>query len=473
MKIKQSVLTISDDNPFAEALPGRKEIAESLSRLIESVEDPFVLAIDAGWGAGKTTFLKMWQRQLAHDASSKCIYFSAWENDFAEDPLVSLIGELTAELAKLRLKGNPDEAAEAIIDDVKKKAGKVLQLMIPVGIKILSAGILEAADIGLDPEVLAKASEDYAKKKIEEYEANKKTLSGFRETLEKFAKSLRKENNDNPLIFIIDELDRCRPAYAVALLERLKHLFSVPGICFVLAIDRLGLLASIKAQYGSELNAEGYLRRFIDLDYYLPDPEIEPFLQMLCKQFELEKLPSISDRYSMSTVLNGWPQVCRSLGLKLRDVEQCFARFVLILRIAPQIDPMQDFVLLPFVLALRFCEDSPLHRRLSTSLVSAEILLGFLSRTEAGKLFRKSNESAYLEVCLIAALDGEAALKALSDRLNALRQTGNDGDRNRTEMMINAIEEISPARFYRQALSTVFANIEFANGFGSVKGVAG
>ena len=77
---------------------------------------------------------------------------------------------------------------------------------------------------------------------------------------------------------MIDELDRCRPSYAVELLEVAKHLFSVDRIIFVLAVNRDQLAHSVRALYGSDFDAEGYLRRFFDVDFQLPEPNRDAFI---------------------------------------------------------------------------------------------------------------------------------------------------------------------------------------------------
>ena len=83
------------------------------------------------------------------------------------------------------------------------------------------------------------------------------------------------------MIVMIDELDRCRPTYAIELLEVAKHLFSVDHIVFVLAINRTELAHSIQAIYGDRFDAEGYLRRFFDIDFQLPEPDRDAFLEAM------------------------------------------------------------------------------------------------------------------------------------------------------------------------------------------------
>ena len=94
--------------------------------------------------------------------------------------------------------------------------------------------------------------------KLTSYQNVKESIKVFRGTLENIAESLSEEKG-HPLIVIIDELDRCRPSYAVELLENAKHLFSVDHIVFVLAVNRSELVHSVKALYGDGFDALGYL----------------------------------------------------------------------------------------------------------------------------------------------------------------------------------------------------------------------
>lgn len=93
-----------------------------------------------------------------------------------------------------------------------------------------------------------KALDDYWK-----HEEDKPTaMRDFRKTLEDFAKK-------SPLIIVIDELDRCRPDYALSVLEIIKHFFSLPGIHFVFGVNLEALENSVRCRYGPGIDAHGYL----------------------------------------------------------------------------------------------------------------------------------------------------------------------------------------------------------------------
>ena len=122
-------------------------------------------------------------------------------------------------------------------------------------------------------------------KKIDDYEEEKQSLSAFKETLGKLAESL-----DKPLVFIIDELDRCRPDFAIRLIERIKHFFDIPKIVFVLVIDKTQFSKVVCHNYGyDEKLGEEYLDKFVDFTIGLNilPPQLEDHLQInICNIFK-------------------------------------------------------------------------------------------------------------------------------------------------------------------------------------------
>jgi predicted KAP-like P-loop ATPase len=104
MKLKAPEIEIPPTDPFKNDLLSRKITAEQLTEILKSFDEPLVLCINSPWGNGKTTFIKMWREYLKQDGF-KTLYFNAWENDYSEDALVSLIGELSASMGELKLTG--------------------------------------------------------------------------------------------------------------------------------------------------------------------------------------------------------------------------------------------------------------------------------------------------------------------------------------------------------------------------------
>lgn len=274
IRIQPKEIEVPEDDPFKHDLLGREKPVEILTHLIGSVEGPCVLAIDAAWGTGKTTFIRMWSQYLRNE-NFPVIEFNAWENDFAGDPFVALSAELTDGLNKYTDKGKP---LAQKIDTTKKAAAEVLRRAAPGVLRVATAGILDVSPL-IEKEI-GQALASYAEERLSKYQETKDSVKAFKKSLKEIACELMKPRDGQPgrpLVVIIDELDRCRPSYAVELLEVAKHLFAVDNIIFVLAVNRSQLAHSIRVLYGSDFDAEGYLRRFFDLDFQLPDPGQQDF----------------------------------------------------------------------------------------------------------------------------------------------------------------------------------------------------
>lgn len=125
---------------------------------------------------------------------------------------------------------------------------------------------------------LADGAKAFVEEKLFRHSEAPTSVEIFPQVFQDMAASLSEMNENRPLMVMIDELDRCRPSYAVELLEVAKHLFSVDLIVFVLAVNCDQFAHLVKALYGNEFDAEGYLRRFFDVDFKLPGPERQAFI---------------------------------------------------------------------------------------------------------------------------------------------------------------------------------------------------
>ncbi|GMV50918.1 MAG: hypothetical protein AMXMBFR67_24610 [Nitrospira sp.] len=274
MLIRPPQLEIDPEDPFRTDRLERSESAELLSAFIERASTPVVLAIDAQWGNGKTTFIKMWETKLEKEGFLY-VHINAWETDFTKDPFLSLVSEIDEQL---KLRAIPKEFRNELQlhwEKAKEKGAQVVKQLAPFVVRVATGGLV-------DPDSFLGQSAgdltfDLAKEYIKQYEAEKTAIAQFRLRLEEFVNVYSNfgEEKDarKSLIVFVDELDRCRPNYAIELLERVKHLFNVKGLVFVLALDKEQISHSIRSVYGSGLDTDGYLRRFIDYEYRFPDPE--------------------------------------------------------------------------------------------------------------------------------------------------------------------------------------------------------
>lgn len=271
IRIQPRQLEIPKDDPFKHDLLGRKGSAEVLTSLLGNMEGPCVLAVDAAWGTGKTTFLEMWTAQLRKQDFT-VVKLNAWETDFTGDPFLAISSEITNQLEDFENNSVKEKLAKT-----KSAAIEVAKRAAPALIRIATAGVLDIApliekEIG---QVVASLAED----RLVKFKADQGSLLEFQKSLSDLAQQVAAASQGHPLIVVIDELDRCRPSYAIELLEVAKHLFSVDHIVFVLAVNRSQLVHSIGAVYGSGFDSEGYLRRFFDVDFRLPELSRRQFIE--------------------------------------------------------------------------------------------------------------------------------------------------------------------------------------------------
>ena len=128
-------------------------------------------------------------------------------------------------------------------------------------------------------EVVDGIAESYVDERVSTYRHARGSVEAFQDALRDMAQSVSADHEHPLLVVAIDELDRCRPSYAVELLEVAKHLFSVDGVVFVLAVNRAELAHSIQGLYGPKFDARGYLGRFFDVDFRLPDADRSRFIK--------------------------------------------------------------------------------------------------------------------------------------------------------------------------------------------------
>jgi hypothetical protein len=338
MQIRSSDLEIPTDDPFENDCLDRKKLEPPLTQFVTQAVGPFVLAVDGSWGSGKTTFLKMWQVKL-DKAGHLCLYLNAWKTDFVQDPLVAVVGELSIAIKKHPLDRLDQDNVRKTIEKIEKTARSIVKRLIPVSAKLLTLGALDI-DSALERE-LSTGTGVVAENLIQDYKKGKTDIEAFREDLEFLANAIKEPNQDPvKIVIIIDELDRCRPTYAVQLLERIKHLFDVEGVVFILGIDREQLSHSIKALYGSEFEAKGYLKRFIDLDYRLPEPMLGCYCSALFASFKIDELmlprrEHQDNRYDIEDLNHYLGYLMSAAQMSLRDQEQVVSRLRVILQTIP------------------------------------------------------------------------------------------------------------------------------------------
>lgn len=354
IRVQPAEIEVTDDpkgNPFLEDRLERKDSIVALTTLLGNINGPCVMAVDAGWGMGKTSFRRMWAQYL-RNKEFPVVDFNAWETDFTWDAFFALWSEISVQLPT----EGGDDASPTRLPTLARELVPLLRggtTLAAMGLSVAGEADLAAAAAGISGttgELQRIASEPDADSASEDappfleatYLEAKELLREFHLTLEQAAKSLAEANDGRPLVVTIDELDRCRPTYAIELLETAKHLFSVDHVVFVLFLDRQQLGHSVRAIYGADFNSDGYLRRFFDVDFRLPEPNSTDFLTALGKDLEipslLRDLTNNNQLYSPigdPAALESATNIIEASPLSLRDMQQALARLRILLASLP------------------------------------------------------------------------------------------------------------------------------------------
>jgi len=259
------------DDPF-----DRKRDAEMLSRLIaSSVTDPLVLSLQAPWGSGKTTFLKRLQVHIKNEFAIPSISIDAWKNDESQDPLLTIISEIKLSLER--------KATQAKSSEIKGAFGKTITAIADKGSKLVMPAVAIAAELMLPGAGIGTAAAgvgDLGERLLDAQDERRRAEPNFREALAEARDLLARRKKNGPvlpILLIIDELDRCRPDYAIKMLERIKHYFDIPGVTFLIATDRGNLPSAVRTVYGAHVEGELYLRKFFDYEFHLSAPCVNTY----------------------------------------------------------------------------------------------------------------------------------------------------------------------------------------------------
>jgi KAP family P-loop domain len=331
-------------DPWQGDLLKRKAYADFLTRfLIAKTTDasgaackPFTLALDAAWGQGKTHFITSWEQSLAAAARPYItLKFDAWQSDYLNDAVVVFMAQFKASLDRhLQAAGY----APTVQAQVKEKMGAAVsglrRALMPAGKEILKAvlkkgtgievGVLVDAIQGHEKtseelmkevesdgmEALNKGLDTFFEKALESQEARQVAIASFKGAMRETLKLLVQHGQvPMPMFVFIDELDRARPDFAVSMLEGLKHLFDIEGVCFVVATNMEQLSHTVKAVYGTGFDGYSYLKRLFDAEYVLPPAKGKAFAHLLLSEHpEFNATMTVDGQNHQQRCINGLPE---------------------------------------------------------------------------------------------------------------------------------------------------------------------
>ena len=269
----------------------RKPIAENIIRLLTSPIDLSPMVIDGGWGTGKTEFCQKLIRLMQQQHPDyQPVYIDAFRSDHSGEPLLALFAEIIKACTPEDTGERPSEQRKEMTKKVAKAAGFVMKTVAKAAVghvlKQNTDDLVEEfqqimngnQDANSLAETVTDAAATIASHTIDAtVEALLKEQIEAEKNLETLKACLKELATDKPIILFIDELDRCRPDYAVDMLEVIKHVFDVENVKVVLVTNTKQLRAAINHRYGVEVDAQKYLDKFLKYSFALPDKVVARF----------------------------------------------------------------------------------------------------------------------------------------------------------------------------------------------------
>ena len=297
----------------------RKPFADKLIQLLKDNHEIFPLAINGNWGTGKTEFCKKTIHLINQEHSDELIagYFDAFAEDYYDDPLTSLLSKLYTTFPN-------DEDRSKSISTISKI------LIATIGQKALEYACPPLGEISKD---IQKTLYQFKEQTVLENFKNKAKIDLYLQDLKEL---ITKISNGKIFVLFIDELDRCRPDYALHTLEVIKHIFDIPRLKIVFTINTEQLVEIIKQRYcNNKQIAKKYLDKFFQFQIELPTRTQESyehqlinsvkFLDLEFNRLNIFELPLFNDGYTEKGC-DLASQLLRELtefyNLSLRDIQK-------------------------------------------------------------------------------------------------------------------------------------------------------
>jgi len=327
---------VTDENDIF----GYKDFGDRLRNIFRRLEDDSIFLLDGAWGSGKSTFVNQFAGHCRQQGA-RVILFDAFRNDYQKEAFSALAAEIFAQISTVL--EDDEQLSKTYLD----RAGKAFRALTPLAtdivLKAASGGLLSRQDMEDTKKRYHEGKDalaDALRERLEEAAGDRDAVENFKDCLQQAAAKLSEitvsntntdrnsessKQNDKrwPVIFIIDELDRCRPDFALSVLEIVKHIFSTAGLRFLLVANAEQLERSVQHQYGTD-KPSTYLEKFYDVRLTLPETDsqgvdkIKKYVIYVYRSMEIDA----SDGILAESCQNEISTQCRIRSVSLRTVQK-------------------------------------------------------------------------------------------------------------------------------------------------------
>ena len=351
---------VADDN--GELLPAdtmnRGAHAQFLTQFLvaKGTEQNYILNLNSGWGGGKSWFIKRWKKTI--ESRYPAIYVDAWKNDHSKDPFLCVVSEIkTSLIDKTEMKGLASPGMEKALNIFKAAAPALIK-----GILKKHGADIEVIAEAIDSEALAEGGAKLVEDLIKNHEQTTASIEAFKLSISEWLRVAIEQSEgkaDYPLFIFIDELDRCRPTFAIEMLETVKHIFDMTKVVFVIATDKEQLQHSIRAVYGAGFDSARYLDRFFHRSVVLQHDSVNHQIEAMVtasavfnpvqQEFKRHILSISKDK---NLIANWFTTIADIFRMNLRTVNLWFDRVEAIVAANKKI----DVIFIAYLMAIYSCK---------------------------------------------------------------------------------------------------------------------
>ncbi len=302
-----------------------------------SIDDHRTISIEAGYGRGKTFFRERWAQEL--EAVCECVVqIDARLSDHSGDPVVTFLGALLGLVPEKETKKR--DAAFSVGKKVAIAGAKaVARAALREGVDELAGAMAPQDGEASSLQGIAKAAGQDLSKAAGDLIATQLSAEKARMELGDQLKNLHAQITEgretDRIIILIDELDRCHPDYAIALLEAMKLVFDQDGFVFVLMVNREYLENIASHRFGGTVKGEFYLDKFVDLRLKLEadDVAIAEAVELLASDLPLEIPFGENPVFGLKAAIDLASKLAPASGLSMRQIKRILERVELACRL--------------------------------------------------------------------------------------------------------------------------------------------
>lgn len=243
----------SRENITNEDIFWRSDFTEKICTIVETWKENWcTFSLNWWWWEWKTTYLKSSLIPELKNLDKTVIYINTFEKDYINDPLLLISWEIS----------ESTYWNDGSREEFKKQASILFKLIWKVWIRYLLRWDIPEIDDRVESSIEDSISE-YVWNSLEVFKQEKDAIEKLKLLIKNFVESWNK-----PLTIIVDEIDRCRPEFAIKILETIKHFFDIDWVVFIISMNKTQIKSYIEKIYWTNIS-EIYLQKFLDFEVNL------------------------------------------------------------------------------------------------------------------------------------------------------------------------------------------------------------